>query len=107
MTITLAAYQADADTAYHFLMVSPPDLDPAEALGALFASFRLLSPSEVASLRPRRIAVVTVRPTDTLQSLAGRMAADQPADHLLMLYGRAQSAPFRPGDRVKLIVAAD
>ena len=106
VTISLAAYQADADTAYHFLMVSPPSTNPAEALGALFASFRLLSPAEAASLRARRIEVVTVSPADTLQTLAGRMSADQPAAHFLMLNGRDGAERLRPGERVKLVVPA-
>ena len=37
-------------------------------------SLRRITPAEAAAIRPRVIHVVTVRPGDTVQSLASRMA---------------------------------
>ena len=107
VTLVLAAYDAGAGSAYHFVLVSAPSVGRQSSIEALFASFRLLSASEAASLRPRRIEVATVGSTDTLESLARRMAADQPAEHFLMLNGRTPGGPLRPGDKVKLVVPAN
>ncbi|HEY0113918.1 MAG TPA: M48 family metalloprotease [Allosphingosinicella sp.] len=105
--LTLAAYAGPGGSAYHFLMVSNPSEPPPLALNALFRSFRLLSPEEAASLRPRRIRVVKAGPGESWRSLAARMASDNPLDHLLMLNGHEANRPLRPGELVKLVVRAE
>lgn len=104
LDLFLAAYDAGGGKAYHFLIISEPSAAPRASVGALFSSFRLLGPSEAASLLPRRIQVVTMRRSDTLQSLALRMASDNPVEHLLMLNGRSAADPPRAGDPIKLVV---
>lgn len=104
--LSLAAYEGRDGQAYHFLMISRPGAAPPEALERLFGSFRLLTVQEAASLRPRRIDVIEVGPADTLRSLAARMSAEDPLGHFLMLNGRTPDAPLRPGETVKLVVAA-
>ncbi len=101
--LSLAAYSANGRDAFHFIMVSSPGRAAAAAVGALFGSFRLLSPAEAASLRPRRIEVVSVGPQDRIQMLAARMASDHPLDHFLMLNGRSADRPLKPGELVKLV----
>lgn len=103
--VSLATYAGPGEAAYHFLLFSQPGSEPQGAIGELFRSFRLLSASDVARLRPRFIRVWQVRPNDTLQSLAGRMATEQPTELLLMLNDRASAQELRPGERVKLVVS--
>jgi predicted Zn-dependent protease len=106
VTLSLMAYAAGPRSAYHFIMVSPPDGAAPEALQTLLGSFRLLSAEEAATLRPRMIQVVPASPADTWQSLAGRMASDRPLDHILMLNGRTASEPIKPGEGLKIVTLA-
>jgi predicted Zn-dependent protease len=103
---SLAAYQGAGRDAFHFFMVSKPGAMEAKGIGALYGSFRLLSSSEAASLRPRRIQTVRVGPNETFGTAARRMAADQPLQHFLILNGRSEREPLRPGEFVKLVVTA-
>jgi predicted Zn-dependent protease len=56
-------------------------------------------------LRKRVIRVVTVRPGDTAESLAGRMAFDDyRLERFLMLNDREADPTLRSGEKVKLVV---
>ncbi|MBO9622994.1 MAG: M48 family metalloprotease [Sphingomonas sp.] len=100
--VTVFAYPMGGN-AYHFIVLTPAG----QGLGAatsLVESFRPLSNAEVARARPRYLRVVTVKPGDTIASLARRMVVDQaPADHFRVLNGLAPDAVLRPGDRVKIV----
>lgn len=102
--VTVFAYQFAPDTAYQFVTITPQG----SGLGAfvpLIDSFRRLSGNEVAGVRPRRIQVVTVKPGDSLESLAGRMAyPSYRMERFLALNGLAANTRPRPGDKVKLVV---
>lgn len=104
--LSIAAYDGGDGGAYHFVMVAPPAKGPRAAIGALFASFRLLSPQEAASLRPRLIRTVRVGPGQTPATLAALMASDHPLDHFQMLNGLAPGQAPKPGELVKLITFA-
>jgi predicted Zn-dependent protease len=66
---------------------------------------RRITIGEAGAVRARRLAVVTVKKDDTLQSLARRMAYDdRPLDRFLVLNGLDASSRLVPGSRVKLIV---
>ena len=106
VSVSLAAFQGRGGHAFHFVMVSKPGVQASDPIAALFASFRLLSAAEAASLRPRRIRTVQVRPGDTARSLAATMAAEPALDHFLMINGRSQQDALRPGELVKLVVVA-
>lgn len=68
-------------------------------------SFRRLTSSEATEVRPQRLAVVTVKPGDSIQSLAGRMAvANRNIERFQVLNGLEPEQPLKAGDRVKLIV---
>jgi predicted Zn-dependent protease len=68
-------------------------------------SLRRISAAEAAAIRPRVIEVVTVRPGDTIQSLANRMAyRDFKLDRFLAINGLAANSPLTPGQKVKLVV---
>jgi predicted Zn-dependent protease len=107
VSLSLASYQGGAGGAFHFVMISKPGAQSSAAISELFASFRVLSTAQAASLRPRRIRTVRARPGDTPRSLSAQMATDQPVNHFLMLNGRSADQPLRPGELVKLIVVAE
>ncbi len=104
--LALAIYDGGDGGAYHFVMVAPPAEASRAALASLFASFRLLSPQEAATLRPRLIRSVRVGPGQTASTVARHMASEQPLDHFLMLNGRSANDPLRPGELVKIVTLA-
>jgi len=68
-------------------------------------SFRPLSASEADAIKPARIALYTVRPGDTWQSLAARSAgAVTPAALAAMNHAEAASQP-QAGAQIKVVVA--
>ncbi|MBA3526614.1 MAG: M48 family metalloprotease [Sphingomonas sp.] len=101
--LTLGAYAA-GDTAYHFVMLSAPRAAAPAALDELLGSFRLISPEEARSLRPRKIEAVRASAGDTVTALASRMAGDNKLAHFLMLNGREPNRPLRPGEPLKIVV---
>ena len=105
VALNVAAYGAGA-TAYHFIMMSTAQSPAPAKLADLFASFRLISEAEAASLRPRVIDSRRASASDTIQSLAAEMAGHNKLDHFLMLNGRTANDPIRPGDPLKLVVWA-
>ena len=104
--LNIAAYDGGDGGAYHFIMVAPPEDGSRGLIGALFASFRLLSPEEARTLRPRLIRTVRVGPGQTPAALAAFMASEHPLDHFLMLNGLAPGEAPKPGDLVKIVTFA-
>jgi predicted Zn-dependent protease len=75
-----------------------------EALSETLASFHRLSPSEIARLSPLRIDVVTVRPGDSIASLAARMeGTERKAELFRLLNGLQPEDRLVPGQEVKLV----
>jgi predicted Zn-dependent protease len=101
--LSVAAYAGPGGGAYHFIMVSGPGSAGGELLAALFNSFRLLSPEQVAGLRPRVIRVLPVNAGETPESFARRMASDHPLEQFLELNGLAAGQALRPGSAVKIV----
>jgi predicted Zn-dependent protease len=67
-------------------------------------SFRLLSASEKAALRPLRIRVVTVKPGQTTGSIAAMMVGvDRKLDLFRVLNALSPGASVSAGDKVKII----
>jgi predicted Zn-dependent protease len=98
------AYQWDRDTAYHFVTLTQAGrgLSP---FASMVNSLRRITATEAAAIRPRIIDVVTVRPGDTQQSLAGRMAyRDFQLDRFRTLNGLTAASRLAPGQKVKLVV---
>ncbi|TFI56541.1 peptidase M48 Ste24p [Sphingomonas parva] len=102
--LTIFAYQWDSNSAYHFALVAPAG----SGLGpftSMVQSVGRLSASEAAAIRPRVIDVVTVGRTDTVQTLANRMAYnDLKVERFRVLNGLAANANVTPGQKVKLVV---
>jgi predicted Zn-dependent protease len=68
-------------------------------------SLRRISPAEAAAIRPRVMHIETVRPGDTVQSLAARMAyGDFKLERFLSLNGLQANSRLLPGQKVKLVV---
>jgi predicted Zn-dependent protease len=68
-------------------------------------SLRRITPAEAAAIRPRIIHIENVRPGDTVQSLASRMAyRDFRLERFLSLNDLAANSALRPGQKVKLVI---
>ncbi|HEU5286539.1 MAG TPA: M48 family metalloprotease [Sphingomicrobium sp.] len=102
--VSVMAYQWDPNTIYHFIMLTRGGAGIGPFV-QMVESLRRITPAEAASIRPRVIDVVTVRPGETVHSLAGRMAyRDFQLDRFLALNGLTVATPLVPGQKVKLIV---
>ncbi|TIW31081.1 MAG: metalloprotease, partial [Mesorhizobium sp.] len=67
-------------------------------------SFRILSATEKAALKPLHIRVVTVRPGQTMGSLAAQMVGvDRKLDLFRVLNAMSPGAAVSAGDKVKII----
>ncbi|HET7411911.1 MAG TPA: M48 family metalloprotease [Pararhizobium sp.] len=90
---------------YRILTAAPrgsSKLEPAAA--AMRQSFRKLTPAEIASLKPLRVRVITVRPGDTVASLSRRMmGTDRPEALFRVLNALNDGQRVAPGQRVKII----
>jgi len=102
--VTVAVYAVGRE-GFHLVTLAPAG--QAYAFDPLIASFHRLSAAERAEARPRRIRVVIVKPGDTVASLAQRMAVDDhPRERFEAINGLQPGDALRPGDRVKIVVAA-
>lgn len=104
-TFRLAAIQSDQRT-YRFIFAAKgADSDIDRSFRAAVASFRKLTPGEMAGIRPLRLRTVVASSADTAASLAARMASDDKAlDQFLILNGLDRNTALMPGQRYKLIV---
>ena len=101
---SVAAYQWDPGRVYYFVMLTPGGYG-VSPFQSMIRSLRRITPAEAAAIRPRVIHVETVRPGDTVQSLASRMAyRDFKLERFLSLNGLAANAALAPGQKVKLII---
>ena len=101
---SVAAYQWDPQRIYYFVMLTPGGYGVAP-FAPMINSLRKITPAETASIRPRVIHVETVKPGDTIQSLASRMAyRDFRLERFLSLNGLAAEGALAPGRKVKLVI---
>ena len=102
--VSVFAYQWAPGTVYHFVMLTQGGAGIGPFV-PMVESIRRITPNEAAAIRPRIINVVTVRPGDTLQSLASRMAYPTfQLDRFLALNGLQANSRLVPGQKVKLVV---
>lgn len=102
--VSIFAYRWDANTAYHFATITRAGsgLGPFQSM---IQSVGRLSAAEAAAIKPRVIDVVTVKASDTPQSLASRMAyPDLKLERFMTLNGLQPGARLTPGQRVKVVV---
>ena len=104
VVVTVIAYEFGSNTAYHFLTIVP-GAGSGNPFTPMFNSVRRLSNQEAASIKPRRISVVTVKSKDTVNSLADRMAySDLRLERFLTLNALSSNSLLTQGQKVKLIV---
>lgn len=104
--VRLVAIREAPDRLYRFVFVTPPQLTGpfATELQRTTFSFRRLTPSEAAAIRPLRIRTVTVRQGDTAERLAARMPfSDAPLERFLALNGLQRGEALRPGQTLKTV----
>ena len=102
----LVAIRLGGDAVYRFLFVTPANLTASlsEPLRRTTYSFRRLSASESASLRPYRLDIYSVRSGDTPEGLAHRMPlGDESLGEFRVLNGLREGEPLAAGQRVKLV----
>ena len=102
--VTVVAYEFSSSQAFFFVMVAPGG-SGVGPFGGMIQSVRRLSAQEAASIRPRVIDVVTVGRSDSVQSLAQRMAySNYQIERFRVLNGLEPSESVQPGQKVKLVV---
>jgi predicted Zn-dependent protease len=103
-TYRIFAYRAGANT-YRLTFAArgmTPELDAAFRASA--GTFRRLTPQESASLRPLRVSLVTASSADTAETLASRMALDEPKlERFRVLNGLQVSDRVFTGQRYKIV----
>ena len=100
--VTVFAYAFANNRAYHFVALTPAGR--ADVFAPMFQSVQRLAGAEAAQIRPRRVRVVTVARSDTVQRLAARMAYDDlKVERFLALNGLSGNAALAPGQKVKLV----
>jgi predicted Zn-dependent protease len=100
------AIRFDPETAYRFMILTPPDQTAAlaEELRRMTYSFRPLTTREKSNLRPQRIQIHEVKIGDTVASLAATMPfEDFKEERFRVLNGLAPGETLEPGRLVKLI----
>ncbi len=105
--IRLIAIRFAADAIYRFTFITPVGVAEAfdEDLRRTTYSFRRLTNSEAAALKPQRIDIATVRSGETAESMARRMRVDDfPLETFLAINGLISGQPLTPGQQVKLVV---
>ena len=91
---------------YRLLFAAPPDrfAGHREGFQRTTYSFRQLGRGEADALQPLRLGIAQVRPGDTAESLAQRMAVpDRKVERFRVLNALDDSYTLAPGDRVKLV----
>jgi predicted Zn-dependent protease len=100
--VTVFAYQWSATEAFHFVTIT--QAGQANVFSPMYQSVRRISASEAAAIKPRRLAVVTTKAGDTVQTLAARMAYnDAKLDRFLVLNGLTSSSRITAGQKVKIV----
>jgi predicted Zn-dependent protease len=90
---------------YRFIFAAKqrtPDND--RAFRQTVESFRRMSLSEIRSAKPLRLKVVTVRPGETVERIAARMAvSDHHVERFRVLNGLEPGQTVKPGEKVKIV----
>jgi predicted Zn-dependent protease len=103
LDVVVFAYELGSAQAVHFATITAAG--GTSVFNPMFESMRRLSQAEAAQVVPRRIAVVTAGPNDTVQSLAGRMAfGNAQVERFRALNGLTSSGSVVPGQKYKIVV---
>lgn len=105
LDLTFVAIARSPTKAYSFTLIQPSGRGAGD-LAAMVNSFTAMSAAEAASVRPRVIRIVTVKPGDTATMMAAKMAyRTQAREHFLVINGLATGTErLAAGTKVKLVV---
>jgi predicted Zn-dependent protease len=105
LDVVVFAYEFSNSQAFHFVTIS--QAGRSSVFSPMFNSMRRISANEAAQVVPRVIDVVTVGSSDTVRSLASRMAyTDAQEQRFRVLNGLTANETVTPGQKVKLVVRA-
>ena len=101
--VMVVAYEFARDKAFHFAAITPAGRS--SVFEPMFDSMRRINANEAAQVIPRRVDVITAGPSDTVQSLASRMAfGSAQVERFRVLNGLASNAQVIPGEKYKVVV---
>ena len=101
--VMVVAYEFSPTQAFHFSTITPAGRS--SVFNQMFNSFRRIDANEAAQVIPRRLEVVTARSSDTVESLASRMAfGDAQVARFRVLNGLPSNAQVVSGQRYKIVV---
>lgn len=101
--VTVIAYELAANQAFHFVIMTAQGQNFGPFSG-MTQSFRRISAAEAAAVKPRKVAVVTVKSGDTLNTLSARMAYDDyKMERFLTLNALTASSKLTAGQKVKIV----
>ena len=104
--VRLVAIRGDADRIWRFIFLSRPNASAGlqSAFQSTAMSLRQLSAQEAAAIKPWRIDVITVKPGDTPETLASRMAVDSfQLETFRVLNGLASGDRLETGVPLKIV----
>ena len=102
LDVTVFAYEMSSTQALHFMTIAAAG--SGAVFDSMYASMRRITPAQAAAVKPRKLVVVTAKSSDTLQSLASRMAySDAQMDRFLVLNGLTANSRVAAGQKVKII----
>lgn len=100
--VTVFAYEFSKNSAFHFATIAPAGR--ASVFSSMYQSVARMSTKEAATIKPRKIDVVTVRRGDTIASLSKRMAyTSYQQDRFLVLNRLRAADSLRAGQKVKIV----
>ena len=100
--VTVFAFQFANDRAFHFQAITAAGRG--NVFNSMYGSMRRISSAEAARVVPRVIDVVTVRPSDTVESLASRMAySNAKVERFRVLNGLRSTDRLTAGQKVKIV----
>jgi predicted Zn-dependent protease len=103
--VSVVAYRFGGGSGYHFIFISPSNVNVSNVVTTTARSFRKLTDAQAAALRQRVIQVVTVKPGDTAESISRRMAFDDyKLERFLVMNNRETNPTLRAGEKVKIVV---
>jgi len=99
--VTVFAYEWAPGTAYHFVTITASNANPFDRM---FASMARLTAAQAATVKPRKLRVVTAGPQDNVASLAARMAySSLQTERFRALNGLSSNATIRAGQKLKIV----
>jgi predicted Zn-dependent protease len=101
--VTVVAYDFGGGQAYHFQAITPAG--QAAIFNPMFNSMRRITTAEASQVVPRAVDIVTAARSDTVQTLARRMAYTDAQDaRFRVLNGLSSTDTVVPGRQYKIVV---